>query len=165
MIRASADGRFECRVTSAGRHGRPRRQDSKGSDAGEGERGPFMEKCFGCGAETKTYVGAVPICVLCAEKCYGGRKPQKRSPPDVPSSGRVTCKEWRTLFERHGAALREHFGAAARVVDGQTGERANRLRSLANEALDAVHTSEMDLRRHEQEHGCRKHALGSATRA
>jgi len=37
--------------------------------------------CFGCGAETKTYVGAVPICVLCAEKsCYGGRKPQELSP-------------------------------------------------------------------------------------
>jgi hypothetical protein len=97
-----------------------------------------MEKCFGCGAETKTYVGAVPICVLCAEKCYGGRKPQKRSPPDVPSSGRVTCKEWRTLFERHGAAMREHFGAAARVVDGQTGERANRSPNLLRNLADAL---------------------------
>jgi hypothetical protein len=30
---------------------------------------------------------------------------------------------------------------------------------LVNEALHTVHTSEMDLRRQEQEHGCRKHAL------
>ena len=122
-----------------------------------------MEKCFGCGAETKTFVGAVPICVSCMEKNYGGRNPQEGSSQDVSSAARVTCQEWRRLSDRYGAALKEHFGAAARVVDGQTGEKADRLRTLANEALDAVYTSVMDLRRHEQEHGCRERALRLAT--
>src|SRR5712691_3975369 len=78
------------------------------------ERGPFMEKCFGCGAETKTFVGAVPICVSCMEKNYGGRSPQEGSSHDAPFVRRMTCQEWRRLSDRYGAALKEHFGAAAR---------------------------------------------------
>ena len=124
-----------------------------------------MEKCFGCGAETKTYVGAVPVCVSCRDQNYGGRELQEGSSHDAPSAHRVTCQEWSRLSDRYGAALKEHFGATARVVDGQTGEKADRLRTLANEALDAVYTSIMDLGRHEQQHGCRYRVLRSATHA
>ncbi len=124
-----------------------------------------MEKCFGCGAETKTYVGAVPVCVSCRDQNYGGRELQEGSSHDAPSAHRVTCQEWSRLSDRYGAALKEHFGIAAGVVDGQTGEKADRLRSLANEALDAVYTSIMDLGRHEQQHGCRYRVLRSATHA
>lgn len=121
-----------------------------------------MEKCFGCGVETKTYVGAVPICVSCGEKTYGGQKPQERSPHDVPAANKLPCQQRRSLSGRYGAALSEHFVAAARVVNAQTGEKADRLRTLANEARDAVLTSEMDLRWHEQRHGCGKHASRTA---